>query len=553
MLHSLRIQNLALVDTLEWYPEPGFLAVTGETGAGKSILLGALNLILGERADRSLIRTGEEQTSVEAVFEIQQSSLDQWLEENGLDPCEEGQLLLRRMIQKNGSGRQFINGSPATLALLKQLGDRLVDLHGPHDHQSLFSPRQQLLVLDAYSAAEPQRQRYAGAWKKWRAALRDLEQLAASEGAVEREIDLLEHQVREIESAGLRDGEEEELEQRHRSAANSQRLIELANAVVGFLAMEEGAVGEQLAAAGKSMAELERLDPALSELARRVESAAVEIRDLSEALQEYAEKLDLDPAALQEMEDRLNLLQGLRRKYGPTFGEVVEFGRQAAEKLDRLQNRGRELERMKKDVEEARTELHQQGLALSKARESAAPKLAREVSKGLADLGFPQAAFQARLTPLEEPGTDGLEEVEFVFAPNPGEESRALRQIASSGEISRVMLAIKSVLAEKDHVPVLVFDEIDANVGGEIAHAVGRTMRRLGKSHQVFCITHLPQVAAASSTHYMVSKETREGRTFSRLNKLEEVERKSELARMLGGKSDSALRHASALLDARES
>lgn len=551
MLLSLRIRNLALVDQLEWQPESGFVAVTGETGAGKSIILGALNLILGERADRSLIRSGADQASVEAVFQMDAGDLNGWLEEKGLDPCEEDQLLLKRVIGRAGSGRQFVNGSAATLAVLKELGDRLVDLHGPHDHQSLFANRQQLLLLDAYSDAARDRDLFLERFRYWQELGRERAELAESESAAAREVDLLQFQVREIETAGLRPGEEEEITARYRTASNSQRLIELAVGVANASAEGEDSVLERLAVMQRSLRELVRLDPDMEASAQRLEAAAVELQDLGRQMRDYADGLEMDPEALRQLEERINLYESLKRKYGGSVEEVIAFGNEAAERLHKIENRGEELERLDKEIGKAWKKVREAGETVTRKRKTGAPRLAKAVSALLRELGFPKASFSVELRPLPEPASEGFESVEFVFTPNPGEEPQALKQIASSGEISRVMLALKSVLAEQDDVPLLVFDEIDANVGGEIAHAVGAAMGRLGKSHQVLCITHLPQVAGAAGHHYVVQKEVLEGRTLSRLSKVSGGERTREIARMLGGQSESALAHAETLLHGR--
>ncbi len=561
-LTSLRIRNLALVDELEWRLGSGFLAVTGETGSGKSIILGALKLLLGERADKTLIRTGADACVVEAVFELpDHAALNPWLEEQGVEPCEGGQLLLKRSFAHSGANRQFINASPTTLAVLRELGDSLIDLHGPHDHQSLLSVEKQRDLLDAFAGATALRREYEALYRELNALVAEHEALSTGEAALEREMDLLRHQAAEIEAAALRSGEEEELLGRYRVAGNSRRLAELCAQIATRFSEAEEAVLPALGELTRLFRELEKLDPAAAEFARRHGGAVAELEDLAQGVGQYATALDLDPEQLAALEERVTLLETLKRKYGPGLEEVIAFGERAAQRLRKIASRGEELEALAARIEAARRALLEKGKALSARRATAAPKLAADVRGQLRDLGFQKSEFEIalnRLNGLEGsdspanpgpgPGPHGLESAEFLFAPNPGEPAKPLKAIASSGEISRIMLALKSSLAGQDHVALLVFDEIDANVGGEIAHTVGAKMRSLGSRHQVLCITHLPQVAAAAAAQFVVSKEFREQRTLSRLAEVAGEERVAEIARMLGGRSASALAHARELL-----
>ncbi len=551
-LTSLRIRNLALVEELTWTLTPGFTAITGETGSGKSIIVGALQLILGERADKTLIRTGAESCTVEAVFLFEETpALNGQLEEFGVEPCEGGELILKRVFSAAGTNRQFINGSPTTLAVLKQLGDGLVDLHGPHDHQSLLSDTSQLGLLDAFADAGTLRAKYEEHYQRWQRLIAEHTELSTSEASLEREIDLLRHQVQEIEAAQLRPDEEEELLARYHVAANSRRLLELTTQAVGRLAEADDAVLGRLTEIGRVLRDLERLDPGAARFTESHLRAATELEDLAQSLQGYAQEMDLDPERLVQMEERVTLFETLKRKYGGSIAGVIAFGDQAAERLYKIESRGSELARLTQEIETTRGAVGEAGRKLSARRAAAAPKLASGVSGHLRDLGFKKAEFQAKLTGLEKPGPHGLESVAFLFAPNPGEPPKPLKAIGSSGEISRVMLAVKSSLAAQDTIPLLVFDEIDANVGGEIAHAVGAKMKSLARAHQVLCISHLPQVAAQANTQFMVTKAFEKDRTISQLEKVEGQARIEEIARMLGGKSESALAHAKTLLGAR--
>ncbi len=526
ILSLLRIKNLALVEELEWQMGPGFISVTGETGAGKSIIIGALQLLLGERTDKSLIRTGADLCTVEAVFSGRDlQKLNSQLVEAGVEPCD-SDLIIKRSFSAAGGTRQFINGSPTTLSVLKNLGDELVDLHGPHDHQSLLSPDTQLTLLDSFARAEEQLDEYRKHYRRLQALLAEHAALNTAETAREQELDLLRHQVAEIKSANLVADEEEEIEKHYKLASNSKRLIELASAIANKLSEADSSVLSQLAETQRLLRELEKIDNSIA----------------------HVEKLDLDPEQLAALEQRVSLFETLKRKYGGSIGEVITFGERAAERMQKIEGRDMELERLAKEIENVRTHMDRAGEALCKLRTKAAPKLSENIRRNLHDLGFRQSEFEAKLTALGEPRPSGFDAVELLFSPNPGEPLKPLRAIASSGEISRLMLAIKSALAAHDAIPLLVFDEIDTNVGGEIAHSVGAKMQTLGHDHQVICITHLPQVAATASSHFVVTKDVSRGRTFSNLREVTGKARREEIARMLGGKSESALKLAASLL-----
>lgn len=548
VLTLLRIKNLALVEELEWQMGSGFIAITGETGAGKSIIIGALQLLLGERADKSLIRTGADLCTVEAVFsgnELQK--LNPQLVEAGIEPCE-NELILKRSLSSTGTNRQFINSSPTTLSALKNLGDELVDLHGPHDHQSLLSPDRQLSLLDSFARAEERLAEYRNHYRQLQALVAEHSALNTAETAREQELDLLRHQINEIKSANLVADEEEEIEKRYKLASNSKRLIELASAIANKLSEADDSVLSQLAETQRLLRELEKIDDSIVQFSAAHAASVVELSEIARALSSYTEKLDLDPEQLAALEQRVSLFETLKRKYGGSIVEVVAFGERAAERMQNIEGRDAELERLVKEIENVRAQMNRVGEALRNLRTKAAPKLSENIRRNLRDLGFRQSEFEVKLTALDQPRPSGFDAVELGFSPNPGEPLKPLRAIASSGEISRLMLAIKSALAAHDEIPLLVFDEIDANVGGEIAHAVGGKMQTLGRDHQVICITHLPQVAATASSHFVVSKDVARGRTFSNLREVSGKSRQEEIARMLGGKSESALKLAATLL-----
>ncbi len=549
MLASLRIRNFALVESLEWELPAGFIAVTGETGAGKSILIGGLKLLLGERADKSAIRSGAPDCVIEAIIDAShRPALHARIDEAGLEPCEDGQLVLKRVVQAEGPGRQFVNGSPCTLALLREIGDRLVDLHGPHDHQSLFSREAQMRVLDAFAGAGAAFDDYRSARAGWLALESERSESEADQQAALREIDLLEHQTAEIEAAQLQPGEEEPLLAKHRTAASAQRLKELAAGAAHVLADAEDSIESHFIEAHRMAREIGRLDPAAGALTDRGTALADEIIGLANALRAYGDAIDADPRSIERIEARLDALENLKRKYGPALDDVIAFGEQAAGRLAALRTRSERRANLASEIDAARARVLSAGAALSALRRKSASKLAADVRRHLKDLGFLKAGFEIRLDACE-PGPEGLETIEFVFAPNPGEPAQPLRAIASSGEVSRVMLALKTSLADQDQVPILVFDEIDANVGGEIAHAVAAKMREIGGQRQVLCITHLPQVAAIANAHFVVSKSVVDGRTISALERVADDDREKEIARMLGSRrGPAALAHARELL-----
>jgi len=558
MLTTLRIKNLALVADLTLELQPGLNVITGETGAGKSILIGALNLLLGERADRTLIRSGADNCSVEAVFDIRKLKvpLAVLLNENGLEPCEDGQLVLKRTFTNAGTNKQFVNGSPTTLQTLGALGEWLVDIHGPHDHQSLLHAGKQLAILDAFGGLHSAREAFAELVRRRAALEAGKAALIVDEKTYAQQLDLLRFQVREITDAKLRPDEEAQLEQDYQRASNASRLLELSQNALNLLSEEDNSLLSQAGSLGRTLQELQRLDAGAAPLAVLHGQAATALGELQTELSRYTDRVELDPARLRELEERLNLVHSLKRKYGGTLAEVIAFGDEAARKLLNLEQRDEELNRLNAALAKLDAEILRAAKELSAERRKLIPQLDKAVAKQLAALGFEQSKFDVTITtsplsPLTSHlSSSGLDSIEFQFAPNPGEPSRPLRAIASSGEMARVMLALKTVLAAVDEIPVLVFDEVDANVGGETANAVGEKMRQIAKQRQVLCITHLAPVAAHSDTHYVVSKQVKSGRTISEIALLEKKERVTELARMLGGQTDAARQHAEALLGA---
>ena len=552
MLSLIKINNLALIEEITWEMGSGLIGITGETGAGKSMIIGALKLIVGQRADNGLIRTGKDTCTVEAVFDLKDcKEINSILEEAGLEACTENQLVIRRVIDRKTPNRQFINCSPVTLNTLKSIGKLLVDLHGPHDHHSLFSADRQLSLLDAYAGLAEITEEHALAYRKLRTIENEYECLINSERSNEQAIDLLKHQINEIDEADINPDEEEDLNNRYQVSRNSKNLLETSSRIISELQGEENSVVDQLMQLTRLFKELEKHDPSTTRYTEKIETALVEIQELQSQMDFYAASVEMDPSEIESIEERVDLIETLKRKYGNNLQEVLSFREEAQKKLDKTENRHDELNRLEREIEDARSEMFKISEIITKKRSSAAPKLGKLVTKELMELGFKKSKFEILLEAKEQPTAHGHETVEFLFSPNPGEPSKPLRAIASSGEMSRVMLALKGTLAREDSIPVLVFDEIDANVGGEIARTVGTKMCSLGNSHQVISISHLPQVASMAESHFVVQKEfTKDGRTRSKIRSVKDNERVSELARMLGGEKQTAEEHAKNLMTA---
>lgn len=551
MLELLKVKNLAIVENAEVAFSGGLNVITGETGSGKSVLIGALNLVLGERADHGAVRSGEKELSVEASFSLDDhAAIDAILEEAGLPPCEEGVLLVRRIVSASGSGKCWLNDSPTTVATLRRVGGLLIDMHGPYDHQSLLSPSFQLSLLDSFGKTASRKDAYRAEFAR-RNALRDEREalLADSGEGIEEEIERLTFIVSEIDEAALTEEDGESLVERHKEACNAQAIIEDGNAVLAGLSEGDGSIFDCLAAVQQKLSELKRIFPEAAEWHDEAASIAISVQELSRTVADRMSRIDTDPEAVAALEARMELVQRLKRKYGQTVEAVEERGEKARERLDALLSRGKRLAALDGEIAAAEAEMRKAGEALREARAKAAKKLAAAITAELKPLGFAQSVFEVAVKPCE-PAASGMDEVEFSFAPNPGEPAMPLAAIASSGEIARVMLAVKSVLAEHDSIPVLVFDEIDSNVGGETGRAVGEKLRRLAATHQVVSITHLPQVAAFGDAHFAVSKRVAEGRTQAQIRRLGDDDRAKELARMLGGSDVTSvvLAHAKELL-----
>lgn len=553
MLKELRVRNYAVIDEVHLELGPGLNVLTGETGAGKSILVGALSLLVGERASAEVIRAGEDRALVEGVFEIPADpALRERCDQAGID-LSDGWLILRRELQREGRNRAWVNGSPATAGLVGEIGGALVDLHGQHEHQALLRPGPQRRILDAFAGAESIAAAVRSAWESLQAARRAEEELARRTSETRERADLLRHKAKEIEAAKPSPGEEEAMAAEIRRLEHSEELLALSGELHEAVYGGEEALVDRLGRLGRALESLLRIDPGADDLRELYGGTRVTLEELGRRLSEYHHSVQHDPARLERLRQRQDLLYRLRRKYGGTIEDLVEEGRRARTELSALETSDADLRRLEREAEDAGRELALRAAALTEARTGAAARLARDVSALLPDLGMPGGVFRLALEARESPGPDGAEDVAFLVSLNPGFDPGPLARVASGGELSRVMLALKTVLAGVDEVPSLVFDEIDAGIGGRVAHRVAERLAGVAEEHQVFAITHLPQIAARAATHFRVEKGERDGRATTEVVALDPVARVEEIARMLGGDPESEVsrRHAEELLAGR--
>ncbi len=551
MLQSLRIRNLALLEEVSLDFEEGFTVVTGETGAGKSILLGALSLLAGERADKTIIRQGASACEVEAALHFAKSdAIDAVLAELELPVCEEGQLILKRIVPREKAPRITVNGSLATLAALQRLGECWIDFHGPSEPRRLLKESCQLDLLDLHGRTGETLAAYQTAYRAWRELRAELERIARETRLAPDQVTFLENQLVKLDALDLTDEAIEALERDFQRLSKAQELQELAAALAQGLSGEDGATA-RVAALVRTGRQLEDLDPASRSLADRLEAASIELADLGTEFEGLAGAFNFDPEQAEQLQEQMNTWLEARRRHGPDLPAVIKARDELRQRLEVQGDLEGTLARLEGKIAAAMRDVRTRASALRAQREKAAKDLAKTAAKGIVELGFKKADFQVRITTLAEPGPTGDSGVEFLFSPNVGEAPLPLSKIASSGELARVMLALKTVLADLDEVPVLVFDEVDANVGGEIGRVVGEKMAGIARNHQVLCVTHLPQVAAQGHSHLVVTKDQSKDRAIVSIAPIE-ADRKariSELARMLGDRNaKSALAHATELL-----
>jgi len=566
VLRELRIQNFAIIDQLELTFESGLVVFTGETGAGKSIILDALELLLGGRADATAIRTEADLARVEATFHLcgpERQEVHAILRRADLldDP---DYLTLSREVRREGRSVARVNGVTVNIGLLKELGERLVDIHGQSEHLSLLNVRAHLGLLDRYADVQSQRETYRQTYQQLQAVRRELEELRQAQRDADRRTEMLTFQAEEIESARLRPGEDEELRHERDRLANAEALARLAQQALAALdegTAESPAATDLIGQAAQALNKLAQIDSDQSALAQQTTLLAESLADLARSLRAYLETIEYNPKRLEEVEERLDLLHRLTRKYGGSLEAVLAYAAEARRQLEHISNAAERIAQLEAAEKELLTRLSEQAQILSRQRRAAAEKLSRSMEAELDDLRMAAARFavdfQTRPDPAGLPlpdGTrvafdeDGLDKVEFLIAPNPGEGLKPLAKIASGGETSRLMLGLKNVLAHADEVPTLIFDEIDQGIGGRVGATVGEKLWLLARQHQVLVVTHLPQLAAFGDQHFQVQKQVENDRTRTHVTPLEGETRLLELAQMLGEVSEGTLRSAHDLL-----
>lgn len=572
MLTDLHIQNFAIIDRLDVEFKPGLVTFTGETGAGKSIIIDALETLMGGRADVTLVRSGAERASVEGIFylpeHIRPAIVNILEREDLLD--EPDSVTLGREIRMNGRSVARVNGRSVSTNLLREIGEFLVDVHGQSEHLSLLRVSQHLGLLDRFADTEgefPSQEllaTYRRTYQQLKNVQKELDELRHSEQDAARRIDMLSYQIKEIEAARLRPGEEEELRQERNRLANAEGLSSAAQEALLILdegSTESPAATDLIGQALHALNSLLRLDPSQTGMVEQAEVLSENLSDLAGSLRAYLEGIEFNPKRLDQVEERLALIHSLKRKFGDSIAAILDYAQDARHQLETITHAGERITELENEQDLLLKQLGQQGMRLSKNRKAAAEKLAQGMERELADLHMSGARFRvdfdqrpdAHGVPLEDGqrvafDSNGIERVEFMIAPNPGEGFKPLARIASGGETSRLMLALKNVLAQADRIPILVFDEIDQGIGGRVGTIVGEKLWSLARQHQVLCITHLPQLAAFGEQHLHVQKHIEEGRTTTRVKLLSGRERRAELAQMLGEVSEGTLRSADELL-----
>lgn len=569
MLLELFIQNFAIIDEIRINFGPGLNVMTGETGAGKSIILDAMALVLGDRADLTVIRDGTEQANVEATFRLNpelQAAFNPILEEEGLEGDQSDLLILAREVRLNGRNFARINGRAVNLTLLKDLGDRLVDIHGQGDHLSLLKPSSHLPLLDAYAHLRDEKSRVGGAVKKLHQVQRELAALRSDKDALAKRIDFLQYQVAEIDAAKLKPGEDEDLALERTRLGSIEQLREYSEAVIealGGFEDDRPSVGDLLGSAEKSIVALGKLDPDLEPLVEKIQGLTFQINDLTSEIIHYHDNLDADPDRLNFVEERIELINRLKRKYGDSIEAILARREQGQAELDSISHNEERMEELKRQEDDLLHQIGELAVQLSTKRQQAGDELATAVEKELSDLSMERATFRVEINQVESAeGTfvdnrrlafdsSGIDKIQFLVSANPGESPKPLARVASGGETSRLMLALKTVLARVDATPTLIFDEIDQGIGGRVGDIVGRKLWGLTRptGHQVIVVTHLPQLAGYADGHFRVSKQLAAERTTTLVTSLDTNGRVIELAEMIGTQNEYATGGAESILD----
>lgn len=570
MLKLLSIRNYALIEAMEIEFESGLNILTGETGAGKSIIIDALNLLLGERATAEVVRKGAEKAIVEGTFLVgNQKRLKQFFESESLEWCDE--LLLRREVSVKGQSRCFVNDSPVPVATLKAIGDVLVDLHGQHEHQSLLRVETHKYLLDEYGGLEGLREEYQESYQRLTDLFATLRELLHREKELKERQQLYEFQIKEIDAVNPQEGEEESLENELRILENAEKLFEATNQLYQQLYEGEYSVYDALVKARNQLEDLARIDTSFEEVQRECSSAVAIVNEITKYIQRYNSKIEFNPERLEYIRERLGHFAMLKKKYGGSMEAVLNHRKRIGEEYALAENFDDEFATVQKAIEEERRVCSQRAQRLSTKRQELVQSLRKAVCQELAKLGIPNAQFDVRIAQKKlsrddgssqyayvklghdyyEATSDGIDVVEFYISTNVGEDLQPLAKVASGGEISRIMLALKTILAKADRLPLLVFDEIDVGISGRIAQAVGRSLQQLSEFHQIIAITHLPQIAACADCHFAVEKQEQGERTVTIIRKLSEEERVHEVAKLLSGEeiTETSLRTARELIE----
>ncbi len=550
MISELQIKNIALIRELSLELDSGFTVFTGETGAGKSILVGSLGLLLGDRASKELIRNSETDAEVTAVFDVEnyRNELQPHLDEMDLRPDEDGTLIIRRIISRRGKNKTYINQTPVPLSSLKRIGELLIDFHGQHDHQSLLQPHTAMEIIDSLDGVSEHKKAYSNAWREYRDAREALDSFNDRIDRLRQRRDMMEYQYNEIHSLSLKPNEEHELEEKLGRLSSVTQRIESAAEIQAILSRDETSPLSQLYTIQKHLHTLARYDSSFTQWGTELTNLVSMLSELESTTAVYAEETETDPRQVDEINERLAAIQRLKRKYECDLDGLLQMQQRLKEDLDRLETTDIDRPQLQKQCEAAYERCMEAAGRLRSARETACHTFDKKVSSQMQHLGFSHGAFKTAFTPLETPASEGTETIEFTVRTNQGEPYTPLRKTASGGEISRLMLAIKSVLAEKDNVPVLVFDEIDVGIGGITSNAIAGALNALSTHHQVISISHLHQIASQAHHHFRVYKEIEGERTVTRATALDKNEKIEELSRMMGGSSDVSKKHAEEML-----
>jgi DNA repair protein RecN (Recombination protein N) len=563
MLLELSIKNFAIIESLSITLSRGLNILSGETGAGKSIILSAVSLILGDRAQQDLIRTGEDEAVVEALFSLPENNpIHDMIAERGIDATPE-ELTIKRIISREGKNRVFINGSLSTLSVLSEIGEELINISGQHEHQILLKPERHIDIVDSFGGLFPQRMELARMINQLQGLCDELSSIQMNEDDKAKREDFLRFQINEIDQAQLSPTEEEDCKAERELLANAEKLFKSADESGELLYFTEGSASEKIGSVLQMVTDISTIDPALAPLMESLKTALYAVEDAGKELKGYAGRVSFDPDRLNEIQERLRLIESLKKKYGSTVPDILAFSEKAKEELLGIERSEERISELKKKIETHRERTWEGARLLSGKRKETAKAFSKAIEDEVASLGMKGTTFSVETKYVKASPEDdlnlngvlatpkGIDRIEFLISPNIGEEPRALARIASGGELSRILLAMKKTLAQVHIIPTLIFDEVDAGIGGGIAQVVGKKLKAVSTHQQVICITHLPQIAGFADTHYSVVKETKEARTITRVERLSLDERVMEIARMLGGETitSTTLKHAKEMIE----